>query len=619
MSIFDKLKKLKEIKDNIFNALVKKGVEVDASAPFSSYADYVESISSSGTVQTTQYKCTNLISPITQSITDFTDLEGNEDLTYIVCDKPVKGAVKKIEACIVFERISTSTSGLSLTSMLFFSDKALYDSVKTYTVFDARATKISFMGSGKNSLGNFINTSISLNTKYYYRVIFDCITGEKTYELSEDGITYTPLEKKENDTFPYYNFALGNAGVQFTLNAAYGTSSALSSTVGAYRYYLDECYIKINDELWWDKNTYELELTKQEYSDLMLQDKILSSLEMFNSDYIAKTGHTHIKTINAPEATYIPSEACRDFTILKTVNAPKLKVVDAYAFYNCKALTSINCFDNVEYIGYNAFYNTKLEGNLNLLNLKKIEDDAFNGAGITEVYFPLSKLDSINVFKYCKSLTKASMPNISILPNYTFYDCEALEEVNILNLTEIGQYTFYGCKKLRTIDLSKVETLRTQGLAGCDGLVNVDLPELTLIGPNAFQGCDNLVSVNIPKLQELDAYEFDGCINLENIDLSKITKFKNSYTFQGCTSLKKVDLSSLTSMGSNSFKNCTQNLKIWLPSTCTTVLANQASSSNVTFYTDVASASSRPSGWNSSWYGSGTVVYGATYEDFLAA
>lgn len=54
MSIDDKLNQLLQIKSDVRNAIIEKGVEVDSSLPLNQYANKIRSISGSIIVQMTQ-------------------------------------------------------------------------------------------------------------------------------------------------------------------------------------------------------------------------------------------------------------------------------------------------------------------------------------------------------------------------------------------------------------------------------------------------------------------------------------------------------------------------------------------------------------------------------------
>ena len=83
--------------------------------------------------------------------------------------------------------------------------------------------------------------------------------------------------------------------------------------------------------------------------------------------------------------------------------------VGVYAFYECKALTSVD-LPNATSIGHYAFYN-------------------------------------------CSALTSVNIPNATSVGNNAFYECKALTSVDLPNATSVGNSAFICCSKLTTIIL----------------------------------------------------------------------------------------------------------------------------------------------------------------------
>lgn len=97
--------------------------------------------------------------------------------------------------------------------------------------------------------------------------------------------------------------------------------------------------------------------------------------------------------------------------------------------------------------------------------------------------------------------------------------------------------------------------------------------------------------VSINRLRDYCFYNFDG---LETVELTK----------------------QIQSLGQNCFEGCLSLQKVWLPNTCKTIGANCFLSvpETCTIYTDTMLDLD---GWDRTWKGSATVLYGKTYEDFL--
>jgi hypothetical protein len=138
-------------------------------------------------------------------------------------------------------------------------------------------------------------------------------------------------------------------------------------------------------------------------------------------------------------------------------------------------------------------------------------------------------------------------------------------------------------------------------------LVNIILSNnLTLIGTYAFRFCYNLAITSLPNgVTKIGAYAFHGCANIL------------------LTSLP----SSLITIEQNAFNVCIALRKIWIPISCTTIIATGESyspfyncSSSLVIYCEAAS---KPEGWSPWWnyYGAGlqlTVNWGVTKAQFDA-
>ena len=128
-------------------------------------------------------------------------------------------------------------------------------------------------------------------------------------------------------------------------------------------------------------------------------------------------------------------------------------------------------------------------------NVRKIADRAFSGCrAITTVNLP----DCINYigyqsFAHCTNLKSINLPSeLPYIYSVCFYECEKLRDVIFPETIEyIGAAAFYNCRNIGKINL----------------------PEgITSIGREAFFGCGNLGDLTIPSYcKEVDSSAFKGC------------------------------------------------------------------------------------------------------------
>ena len=180
-------------------------------------------------------------------------------------------------------------------------------------------------------------------------------------------------------------------------------------------------------------------------------------------------------------------------------------------------------------------------------------------------------------------------------------------------MTTIGKAAFFGFTELIEADMSNAMHLITIGenaFAGCSGLKTVAFPQggvLEAIGWNAFSyyfndGTDQpsgIEKIVIPaSVKVIEQYAFDGCVNLSEVSFAPGSRlqeigaeaFKNTslteiiipgsvekigynqyndsegYVFANCSQLTKLIFespSSLKNIADNTFRNCSENLKIY--------------------------------------------------------
>eukprot|EP00984_Skeletonema_dohrnii_P024260 scaffold13375_cov87-Skeletonema_dohrnii-CCMP3373.AAC.2 len=127
--------------------------------------------------------------------------------------------------------------------------------------------------------------------------------------------------------------------------------------------------------------------------------------------------------------------AFNNCTSLRRVIMPGVEVVEDEAFYDCEALTDVEC-GKLERIGESAFGRCISLGSIILPSAKIVEDCVFSRCkSLTNVKFG-KELESIGyaAFYECTSLERIAIPlkDGMITENNTFQRCKSLKQVNLV-------------------------------------------------------------------------------------------------------------------------------------------------------------------------------------------
>ena len=349
--------------------------------------------------------------------------------------------------------------------------------------------------------------------------------------------------------------------------------------------------------------------------------------------------------------------------------------INSYAFYNCYSLTSVTIGSGVTSIGDSAFKDCPIENAtipttaISAIKNSKLKTVVINGGdsignyafyncdSLTSITIPNS-VTSIgkNAFEYCNSLTSVTIGNsVTSIGSYAFSDCpienatipttaisaiknSKLKTVVINGGDSIGSEAFSGCSSLTSITIpNSVTSIGASAFSDCDSLTSVTIGSgVTSIGEKAFYNCDSLTSITIlNSVTSIGDWAFGNCVSLTSVTIpNSVTSIGNDafaccyslksitipnsvtsigkYTFHNCDSLTSVTIGSgVTSIGSEAFYNCNSLTSITIPNSVTSI-GNSAfyKCDSLTIYCE---ATSKPSGWSSSWnYSNRPVVWGYT-------
>lgn len=226
--------------------------------------------------------------------------------------------------------------------------------------------------------------------------------------------------------------------------------------------------------------------------------------------------------------------------------------IDNYAFYGLKSLREV-----------------KLDG------IREIQDNAFQGTGLTKVDFP-SSLESIGTgaFQDSNNLQSISFPDdsqLNTIGSSAFNNCALTGELKLpknlstmldsafYNNQHITKVDFTGNTNLKTIpskafekSLSLTEIIFPTNLQTISDLAfhesrlqNVTIPKtVTSIGNYAFQSCQSMTSLAFEESNEnltLGQGAFSGCNSLPSLTLNRSMEVGSS-CFTGCASLQQLTI-----------------------------------------------------------------------------
>eukprot|EP00984_Skeletonema_dohrnii_P030269 scaffold21639_cov77-Skeletonema_dohrnii-CCMP3373.AAC.3 len=156
-----------------------------------------------------------------------------------------------------------------------------------------------------------------------------------------------------------------------------------------------------------------------------------------------------------------------------------ITVIPARAFSRHRNIIEVICHDGVVRVGEEAFSGCISLRRVIMPGVKVIERNAFwNCDALTNVECGKLEIIGDSAFTYCKSLRSINLPSAKIVGRDAFWWCYALTNINFCKeLESIRAGAFYGCTSLERINIPLK-----------DGMINDD---------NVFMGCGNLKHVDL--------------------------------------------------------------------------------------------------------------------------
>ena len=346
--------------------------------------------------------------------------------------------------------------------------------------------------------------------------------------------------------------------------------------------------------------------------------------------------------------------SCDSLTSIVIPNS--VKSIDNYAFSSCDSLANIIISNGVTSIGEHAFYNCNSLASITIPDsVTIIGSYAFDGCdsltsitipdSVTSIgYYAFDGCDSLTI--YCEASSKPSGWN----SNWNNSDCPVVWNCNNNEVADDGYIYFvhngirYMLKEGKVIvarqprslsgeivlpesvaykgNTYKITAIRVAAFYGCSGLTSITIPDsVTSIGSEAFRNCSSLTSITIPDgvtsigdeafsgtkliqkengISYVDKWVVDCDSSLKQVQLRNNTVGIANQAFQYCYSLANIIIpNGVISIGGYAFSSCYSLTSITIPDSVTSIgyYAFEGCDS-LTIYCE---ASSKPSGWNSSW------------------
>lgn len=594
MSVLDNLNRIKSCKENIKQAIINKGVDMEGVA-FEGYADKINEISGGGSTDDTEY------------------IEFDKAVHYeIMWAAPsciqMKFATPDVEYSNDPNTGNSTWSGEGhLLTIAIYSpnNSSLYTGTYTANAGNNQVSAGQFNIGGDVDMGGWM---------YNAGTYFDILPGllntptnitDGTIDVSISGdnlviklkssvinarftglLSACPFEVKVYDPTDYLT-------VRKSLTSY--SSDERDITGGAF------CYMNITD--------VSLPNVQHMPEDVFKGCNKLVSVNIPNATGVGGEAFqdcSELTAIDLPYATYVNPRSFSGCNKLASVNIPECTQVSENAFANCSALPSIN-IPKCEFIGPYAFQNCGVLASITATACKEIYDFTFSNTALTSIDIPNCNRIGVYAFNWCPNLTLVSAPNCAEIVSCAFQGCSALTELDLSNVyyctipdTSVFDMTPFangeGTIKVHSSSLAYYQsTYPWSEFAGClvgagdpdvvllandngriygetsiltndylgflaignDAVISIDLPNVSKAP--SIQSYPNLQSVNLGKLIQVNNMMFSDNTALTTVNLPECT-YVDMNGFMNCTALETVNLPKCTVLGDTAFANC-NNLK----------------------------------------------------------
>ncbi len=225
-----------------------------------------------------------------------------------------------------------------------------------------------------------------------------------------------------------------------------------------------------------------------------------SSIASFSASYVKFAG----------KAIFNQCHSLTDVTITSTP-------IVTDSLFAGTALTNVTL--NADTIGRYAFAGTPLNGNVNLGNVKRIQQGAFMNSSIVTMKLPSTvKLIPEKAFANCQYLRWVGFDAVTTIEAEAFRNCENLQKIVLpATVTYIGKYAFAGTRSMRSVYSLRLTPPSALLLAFGEEVRSKTLyvyPSAYLKYAAAYVWCD-FGSYEKPDLSGVDNVESNGAVTIK--------------------------------------------------------------------------------------------------------
>ncbi len=271
--------------------------------------------------------------------------------------------------------------------------------------------------------------------------------------------------------------------------------------------------------------------------------------------------------------------------LLTDVKITSADSINAYAFYNCKSIKSVEIGNSVTSIGSSAFYNCSGLTSVTIHNsVTSIGSSAFyDCSGLTSVTIPNSvTFIGYNAFSGCSGLTSVvwnaekcsdfyfDYYNDNLVPPFYHVAPQITSFTLGKDVKHIPADLCAGMSNIKDIDIpSNVTSIGSSAFYDCSGLTSVTIPNsVTFIDYNAFSGCSGLTSVvwnakNFPEPKDYGPFYYSISPQITSFIFGVDVEHIPTFLCHGMTELKEIFIpKNISSIGKEAFSECTNLKKI---------------------------------------------------------